>query len=315
MVGAVPVSVLCRGSLLSELLKIELTGRDGSYWCLSGPGYGQQGVILKPKVSQFIDTPVKTLYVPGPFGEEFAGKRVQRREMVFTVQVGGDEMDPETWATVDAQWRWAWDYQEQARMSVTTSDGTRWIDLRLFEEPKSYSDRDPYLTGDNEVVMTVTATFPYWQEDPRVYEWEATDKTTNSAHGSFDIRNDGDVPVWPRWSLTAPGSWVIPDFSWGNDVYSRGEMDSGRTIWIPDLPNGAHVVVDSDPRVQTLICANEYPAQQHWKGNDLLYPVMPGKGSNVPFRVSDFDPDVGAACRLSLPRWFSRPWSRPVSIL
>lgn len=266
---------------------------------------------MKPKVSQFIDTPVKTLYVPGPFGEEYAGKRVQRREMVFTVQVGGDEMDPETWASVDAQWRWAWDYQEQSRMTVTTSDGVRWIDLRLSEEPKSYGDRDPYLTGDNEVVMTVTATFPHWQEEPRIYEWE-TDKDTDLT--SFSIRNDGDVEVWPRWSVTAPGKWVLPDFSWGNEMYSRGNLDSGRTIWIPTLPARAHATIDSDPRVQTIICANEYPAQQNWKGNDLLYPVLPGKGESVPIRVSGAGAG-GAACRLSLPRWYSRPWSRPVSIL
>ena len=58
---------------MSSRLKIEIEGRDGSQWCISGPGFGAEGVILKPKVSQLIDTPVKTLFVPGPFGEEFAG--------------------------------------------------------------------------------------------------------------------------------------------------------------------------------------------------------------------------------------------------
>lgn len=295
---------------MSELLKIELTGRDGSYWCLSGPGYGQQGVVMHPKVSQFIDAPVKTLYVPGPFGEEFAGKRVQRREMIFTVQVGGEEMSPETWSSVDAAWRWAWDYEEECRLTVTTSDGSRWINLRLLEEPKSYGDRDPYLTGDNAVVMTTTATFPYWQEEPRVYEWETDNDTDRTA---FDIRNDGDVPVWARWTVSAPGVWVLPDFSWGNDMYSRADLDKGRTIVLPELPERAHAVVDSDPRVQTIVCANEFPAQQQWRGQDLLYPVMPGKGGDVPVRVSGAL--GGAACRLTVPRWYSRPWSRPVSIL
>lgn len=297
---------------MSDELKIELTGRDGSYWCLSGPGYGQQGVIMKPKVSQLIDTPVKTLYVPGPFGEEFAGKRVQRREMVFTVQVGGDEMDYETWASVDAQWRWAWDYEEQSRLTVTTSDGIRYIDVRLLEEPKAYGDRDPYLTGDNEVVMTVTATFPYWQEEPHTYEWSTdidTDRTT------FNVRNDGDVPVWPRWTVSAPATWVLPDFSWDNDMYSRASLDSGRTILLPALPKGADASVDSDPRVQTIICANEYPAQQHWQGQDLLYPIMPGKGGDIPVRMFGGSATTGSAIRLTVPRWYSRPWSRPVSIL
>ena len=266
---------------------------------------------MKPKVSQLIDTPVKTLFVPGPFGEEFAGKRVQRREMVFTVQVGGDEMDYETWASVDAQWRWAWDYQEQCRLSVTTSDGTRFIDVRLLEEPKAYGDRDPYLTGDNEVVMTVTATFPYWQEEPRTYEWETS---IDSDRTTFYVQNDGDVPVWPRWLLSAPGTWTLPDFSWGSDIYSRAATDLGRTVPLPPLPRGADASVDSDPRVQTVICANEFPAQQQWKGNDLLYPIAPGKGGDIPVRVVSASV-TGAACRLTVPRWYSRPWSRPVSIL
>lgn len=295
---------------MSDYLSIELTGRDGSHWVLSGPGAGAQGVILKPKVSQFIDAPVKTLYVPGPFGEEFAGKRVQRREMVFTVQVGGDGIDPETWASIDAQWRWAWDYEHECKLSVTTSDGTRWIMLRLFEEPKSYGDKDPYIFGDDEVVMTVTAVFPYWQKDPDVYVWE-TDKDRDRT--AFHIRNDGDVAVWPRWSVTAPGDWVLPDFSWGSDMYSRADQDRGRTLPLPSLPKGAHAVVDSDPRVQTLLCANEYPAQHHWKGNDLLYPIQPGADSDLPVRVENAP--SGAACRLTIPRWYSRPWSRPVSIL
>jgi hypothetical protein len=295
---------------LSELLKIELHGRDGSYWCLSGPGMGKEGVILKPKVSQFMDTPVKTLYVPGPFGEEFAGKRVQRREMVFTVQVGGEDIDPETWASIDASWRWAWDYEAESKLVVTTADGVRWIKVRLFEAPQPYGDKDPHLTGDEEVVMTVTATFPYWQEAPDVYEWE-TDKDIDRT--TFPVHNQGDVAVWPRWSVSAPGSWVLPDFSWGSDVYSRADMEAGRTIWLPDLPEKAHAVVDSDPRVQTIICANEFPAQQQWKGNDLLYPILPGKTADVPVRVSGAT--GGAACRLVVPRWFSRPWSRPVSLL
>jgi hypothetical protein len=92
-------------------------------------------------------------------------------------------------------------------------------------------------------------------------------------------------------------------------------MDSGRTILLPALPKGADASVDSDPRVQTVICANEFPAQQQWKGNDLLYPIAPGKGGDIPLRVTGASATDGAACRLTVPRWYSRPWSRPVSIL
>lgn len=299
--------------LLSKLLKIEIIGRDGSEWVISGPGFGQQGVILKPRVSQLIDAPVKTLFVPGPFGEEFAGKRVQRREMVFTVQVGGIDIDPDQWAEIDAAWRWAWDYEQEStmRVSVLNADGSvvsvRYMKLRLLEEPKSYGDRDPYLTGDEEVVMTVTATFPYWRSDDKVFErtW-----SSNSGSYTFTVSNDGDVPVWPRWSVTAPATWTLPDKSWGNDMYSRAVEDASRSVVLPALPNGAHASVDSDPRVQTIICVNGYPAQHHWKGKDLLYPLIPGASGSMP--VSFSGAPGAAAVQLRVPSWYSRPWSEPV---
>lgn len=307
-----------RGLFLSQYLKIEIEGRDGSNWIISGPGKGDGGVILKPRVSQLIDTPVKTLFVPGPFGEEYAGKRVQRREMVFTVQVGSEEMTPEEWAEADAAWRWAWDYEEESTMTVTVYDdageevSSRYMKLRLLEEPKSYGDKDPFIHGDDEVVMTVTATFPYWRAEDRIYEYSTGGALVNAY---FNIVNDGDVPVWPRWNLTAPGRWTLPDYSWGNDQYSRGAADATRTVQLPLLPPGAHASVDSDPRVQTIICVNEFPAMQQWKGKDLLYPIMPGVSASVPVSANMAavgSTPVGAAVQLRVPRWYSRPWSSPV---
>ncbi|QXO14258.1 minor tail protein [Mycobacterium phage Chaser] len=289
---------------MTDFLKIELIGRDGSHWVLSGPGMGQQGVTLNPNLQQFYDAPVKTLYVPGPFGEEYAGKRVQRREIVFSVQAYDE--DPDTWSTVDSLWRWAWDYDEESELRVTTSDGTRFLKVRLMEEPKPYYEKDPHITADNPIVMTVTATFPYWQDEPEELIWTtlSTEDMTR-----FPVRNDGDVPVWLKWTLTAPGLWILPDFSWGNDMYSRGREDLGRTVAMPELVAGEHVSVDSDPRVQTLIAVNGMPTQNRWKGNDLLYPLMPGKGAEIPVQLKNAP--EGGACKLTRPRWYSRPWSRP----
>ncbi|UVF61195.1 minor tail protein [Mycobacterium phage DuncansLeg] len=290
---------------MTDFLKIELKGRDGSLWNLSGPGMGAQGVTLSPgALENFYDAPVKTLYVPGPFGEEYAGKRAQRREIVFTVQAFDGE--PETWSTIDSKWRWAWDYDEESEIRVTTADGTRYLKVRLMEAPKPYYEKDPHITADNPIVMTVTATFPYWRETAKEYKWstlQTQDMTT------FDIFNYGDVPIFLRWFVTAPGLWILPDFSWGNDMYSRGLEDQGRTIPLPELVENEHCSVDSDPRVQTIIAVNGSPVQHRWKGNDLLYPLMPGKGGKVPVRLKNAP--QGGAIKLTQERWHSRPWSRP----
>lgn len=291
---------------MSDYLKITLTGRDGSTWVLSGPGAGRQGVTLSPNVQNLIDAPVKTLWTPGPFGEQYAGKRPQRREMVFTVQIGFEGWDPETWATVDSHWRWAWDYDEECKLSVETSDGIRYLNLRLLEAPKAYGPKDPFITGDSEVVMTTVAEFPYWQSEPDVFTWETLN---TDDYKQFFIANNGDIPVWLRWTLTAPGDWMLPDFSWGNDMYARGELDRGRTVWLPTLGKGEHLSIDSDPRVQSIIAANGALVQARWKGQDLLYPVMPGKSADIPVRVKNAP--EGAALKLTKPNWYSRPWSRP----
>jgi hypothetical protein len=274
---------------------------------------GAQGITISPNVQNLIDAPVKTLWVPGPFGERYVGKRVQRRELVFSVQVHDD--DPDMWAEIDARWRWAWDYDEEATMVVTTSDGRRSINLRLLEQPKPYDQKDPHITADNPVVMTVAAEFPYWTEEPEVVQWEsskASDQTT------FQVANKGDVPVWLRWTLTAPGVWTLPDFSWGNDMFSRAIDDAERTVDVPALVSGEHVVVDSDPRKQTIIAANGNPVQHRWSGKDLLYPLMPGKQGAVPLAfksgVLGLGLGIGGAggsAQLTVPKWFSRPWSRP----
>lgn len=302
---------------MSAQLKIELTGQDGSYWRLSGPGAGVQGAILAPNVQQFIDAPVKTLWVPGPFGENYIGKRVQRREMVFSVQIGDGNMSPDTWSTIDSKWRWAFDYDNESTITATTADGVRRLNVRLLEEPKPYNDKDPHLTADNPVVMTVASAFPYWVEDDAEYVWSGVND-----HGftQFPVHNDGDVPVWLRWVLTAPGLWTVPDFSWGNDMYSRGNADLGRMIPLPLLKPNEHISVDSDPRVQTIIAVNDSPVQQRWKGNDLLYPLMPGKTATIPLTLKHaintgplglLSTVVGGAAKLTVPRWFSRPWSSP----
>lgn len=291
---------------MSDYVKITLTGRDGSTWGLSGAGAGREGVTLSPNVQNLIDAPVKTLWTPGPFGEQYAGKRVRRRELVFTVQIGDVGMDPDTWATVDSLWRWAWDYDEECKLTVETSDGIRSLNLRLLEEPKAYGEYDPFNTGDNPVTMTTVAEFPYWTEESDVFVWETLE---TDADKSFFVANNGDVPVWLKWTLTAPGDWMIPDFSWGNDMYARGEQDRGRTLWLPTLGPGEHLSIDTDPRVQTVISANDSPVQHRWKGNDLLYPLMPGKSGNLPVRVKNAT--EGAALKLTVPKWYSRPWSRP----
>lgn len=295
--------------------KIEIFGVHGEYFCISGPGAGDQGVILQPKAKGMIDAPVKSLWVPGAFGQSFVDFRWQRRDVVFTVAIVDDTGDPEAWSTIDSKWRFAWDYAALTTIRFTTSDGYRDLQVQLLEEPKAYDagsweGKDPRLYAASTQVMTVAAELPFYVGPSDVYQVEG-----NQAKLTFylQLNVDCDVPVWPTWTLTDQAVWRLPDFSWGNQEYGTGIEDMGRTIPLPYLPKGAGCVANSDPRVQTLLAQNRINLQGLWSGKDLLYPIAGGTYDVLPVTVSQST--AGWACQLEVPKWYSRPWSRPVGLI
>lgn len=294
--------------------KIEVFGCDGSYWYISGPDIPRDaGVTLNPKLQGAIDAPVKTLWLPGAFGQELQGMRWQRRDIVFAVQTFAD--DHETWMTVDAEWRNAWDYIKETTIVYTTSAGRRWVRVRLLEEPKSYegntdAGKSPFLVCDSTIVMTVAAQLPFYQGETDIYEWSVEPGGPTYFDFTIEIHNESDVPVWPRWTLTGGCTWTLPDFSWGSEEYGRPVQDSGRTVELPALTLDEGVVVDSDPRVQTIVSASQSNVMGRWRGQDLLYPIAPGVKEEVPITVKNIL--NGAALRLEINKWFTRPWGRPL---
>ena len=300
---------------IDRTAKIEIFGVHGEYFCISGPGKGEQGVELMPRLKGAIDAPVKSLWVPGAFGQSFVDFRWERRDVVFTVNVFDDYGDPEVWRTIDSKWRFAFDYTKECTIRFTTSDGYRDLRVRLLEEPRAYEEgswegKDPALYAASTVVMTVAAELPFYVGPSDFYEWEGE---AGSGRVTFKLNVDCDVPVWPRWTLTDQARWRLPDFSWGNQEYGRGVHDSGRTVVLPWIPKGAGCVADSDPRVQTLLAKNRIHLQGLWAGKDLLYPIAGGTYSRIPVAV--WDAVDGWAMRLEIPKWYTRPWSRPVGAI
>jgi hypothetical protein len=309
---------------VSKYLKIEVFGCDGSYWCISGEGApvnngANAGVTLSPRIKGGIDAPVKSLWLPGTYGQQFVTFRWQRRDVTFAVQTfvedtGDEDADAETWMSIDWAWRAAWDYVKETRVRFTTSAGPRDLYLRMVEEPKAYETNDyegfdPFLTREASCVMTCAAELPFYVGEPLIYDFELSDEF-DYGYGAFPINVDCDVPVWGRYTLTDQATWTLADFSWGSNEYGKGIEHSGRTITLPHLEPGEGSVVDSDPRVQTILAANKAPVQSRWRGNDMLYPFAPGAKANLPIAVKDVT--NGAMARLTIPRWYTRPWSRPL---
>lgn len=294
--------------------KIEIFGAHGEYFCISGPGMGEQGVILMPKLKGAIDAPVKTLWVPGAFGQTFVDFRWERRDVVFTVEISGDG-DPDVWESIDSKFRFAFDYVLQTKIRYTTTNGYRDLYVRLLEEPKAYESqgwegKDPHLYAESTTVYTVAAELPFYVGPSEIHLESGTPANANF---SFQLDVDCDVPVWPKWTLTDQATWRLADFSWGNQEFATGIEDLGRVVQLPYLPKGAGCVANSDPRVQTLLAANRINLQGLWKGQDLLYPIAGGTYSSIPVAVSGAT--TGWSCKLEVPKWYSRPWSRPVGLI
>nr|WP_140393836.1 hypothetical protein [Nitrospira cf. moscoviensis SBR1015] len=268
-----------------------------------------------PKLTGAVDAPVKTLWIKSSYGQTFVDFLWQRRDMVFTVNIFDEEGDPERWKLIDSRWRFAFDYVKECTIRYTEKGSYRDLKVRLLEEPKAYESgswegKDPHLYACSTVVMTVAAQLPFYVGPSDFYDWEGD---TSSGHVDIELNVDCDVPVWPKWTLTDQARWRLPDFSWGNNDYGTGLLDMGRTVLLPYLPLGAGCVADSDPRKQTLLAANRINLQGLWGGKDLLYPILGGTYDEIPVSVSDAV--GGFRLQLEIPKWYSRPWSRPVGLI
>ena len=301
---------------MSEYLEVILTGSDGSVWHLSGPDAGEEGVEMRPKPSGLIDAPLKTLWIKSAFGSKYQGYKVQRRDVVFSVQIYST--DSEDWRDIDSRFRMALgdNPDDQFTLTYITSDGARSLKLRMLEQPKAYEtadyeEHDPFIFGDSTLVVTAAAEQPYWDggvqpstaEHPKF--WTLPSGTSGS--GVVWVENPGDVLIWPRWTVTAPSKWVLPDRSWGQDLYNHAAEDANRTVPLPTLLAGEDSDLDNNPQEEPIIAANGAPVWQRWGGKAILYPIPPHTPP-TPVTVSVSGASAGATVVLELDRWYSRPW-------
>lgn len=164
------------------------------------------------------------------------------------------------------------------------------------------------------VYVTAAVTFraaqPFWEDTTESgVVWAATTENTsffpipNPTTGSFitlsqgdvittdTVINSGDMPAWPIWEVTGPGSGVI------NIV----NLDTGETIGFSrSLQPGETITIDTRPGIKTVTAAdgsNEFRSL----GLSQLFALTPG-ATNVALSVGGAE--LGTAIRLR----FRRQW-------
>ena len=234
----------------ADSVDVMLHGADGSYWNISGPRSAHsQVVMIEGGVGDLFDAPATTHFKPraGQSGTTYRGFRMEERNIVLRVLIFADSSVE--WDRVDSDFRRALDYDKQSELIVRSSmSGERRLKVRLAEAPAYQWDKDPHYHAAALTEFVVVAEDPFWysghEHDEFVFDG------LNWYGGNVTVSNPGDVPVWPKWVLTAPAKFILPDVSF------RDDAEKGRTIVLPFQPLGREVLVDTDP-LEELITAND----------------------------------------------------------
>ena len=232
---------------------IEIEGCNGEWATIAGPHAGDKGIWLATELSGLYDPPVKVVdEVPGNWpGARYLNHRVQKRDVVFGVEILHEECD--TWTSRESQWRKMWAFDKDTVMHVTTSEsGTRRLKLRLAESPEVDMRTDPRLKTINRTQMVCFAYDPFWWADDDVYlgtcktdttfdpnalqlpwPWPKNKLPTETITIKVPVVNPTDQAIYPKWSCPgstfAPAEPYIPGLPW------LGAPKSRSTIWtVPD---------------------------------------------------------------------------------
>lgn len=304
---------------------IDIEDKYGRRVRIAGPGQGEQGYFMAPNSQGLLDdAPVKTIWHKSMFGQTFSGMEWERRELVWTVNIGYNESidperDPDEWHALYADWRDMFSYTADTKIWYGNGTEDRLLKARLIEKPKPFSNlqfegRDPKLWSFGSVVMTMACEIPFYVGKTQMYEWEF------SGAGSFSTRlpffNPSDVPIFPWYEVTDRARWHIPDYSWGSEMYGRGVADLEKVVTTPFLEVGEACEIQTRPDLETYQSENDAPVGLRANGKDFEYPILPGEGVGVTnnndgatFAASEVV--SGGALRVYLPRWYSSPYSRP----
>lgn len=238
--------------MLSEQANITIEGVDGSMWAIHGPRSMSSPVRLREgDVGELFDAPFSTVYkgVSGMPGKRFRGLNYAERNIVLRLNIAG--ASGRDWASVDSRFWRALSGERPFRLIVDTElSGRRWLWVRLAEAPKVENSLDPHEQANMMVQIVVTAENPFWQSLP--IKDEFVFDGSNWATGGVTVENPGDVPAWPKWVLTAPAKYGLPDVDLSTPVDNR--LD--RFVYLPFQPTGREVLVDTDP-FEEMITAND----------------------------------------------------------
>lgn len=298
---------------------IDVRGVNGDFCRISPPGYSW-GPELAPGSTGLYDMPIQTNWGSYGFGQFFQSWKPKRRNVVWTVDI----MNPDTgtaldensdlWHTIYSRWKAMFSPAAEATIVYTSLDGERTLGVRTIDAPKPFSahrfeGQDPKLFAFGSVVQTMGCELPFYVGKSEVIPWET--ELPGSYWFSLPYFNPASIDIWPEWHCTGGASYILPDFSFGNEAYGRGQRDLEKTIFCSPLLVGEDLEIQTRPDLETYVTSLETNYAGRQQGRDFEYPIPPGMGSSgrgCVVLANVTNPD-GARVELVLPRWYDEPFS------
>ena len=275
-----------------SILEITWIGIDGSVWDLLR---GAQGVWLAegvrglhlPDVTQVVQTSAR---VPG---RQYLSTVYKPREVDLVLSVGDSSLFPvagaQAWRTLDEAF-WASTSAEVPGRLLVRSDtgGYRYLDCRLDAAPDPVYANDPGLQRFGQYAVTLVSDSPFWKgfDITKTFTYDVQPQNyygggpstlgppfyiaASSSLSSATSPNPGDLPAFPRWTATGPGTHT---FGLGPHVTT-----------LPPLVAGASVLINSDPFIDTV---TDGAGNNFWPfvgSTDFSAPIPPG--ANVPLSLA-----------------------------
>jgi hypothetical protein len=296
---------------MSDYLRYILVGASGREWDLTRSS--REGVELRPGAQQFIDAPASTFWIKSIYGQSYQGSQWKRREPTFAVTIAGKTAD--RWEQIDSDFREDLGIGIPGAQTFTlraeTGAACRTLCMRLLEHPEAYTKgdwegKDPHLFRKSTLAIPAACERGFWTGKSLV-----SSVTFPTGNGTLPIwvANYGDVPIWLFWSLPAPGTWTVPDYSWGQEEdfgYVAGEWAT-RTLTLSPLTSGEDLEIETNPDGKGMIAANGDPVQQRNGGIQFIFPVAPHTPpTQIPLEL--VGGNAGTTAYVTCPAWFSRPW-------
>lgn len=241
-----------------------LTGAEGEVWDIGGCNEGAQGAFISGPVKGLVHVPFKGVWHEPAYGPPRFERLVdeQRQIHTFVTLVSDNE-----YGWMDTETRW-WNGMRADRPGFwslfTRRFGELYVPVQLIDAIPDELEEDPTNNGNcmqQWEILLGTDGDPRWRTpDVRPPPWTAKfnsptvqvkrDDGRNAPKitarvGKFKVANRGTEPAWPIYHVTAPGRCWLPDGM------------SGRMIRVPQLFEGEHVLIDTDPAHRIAISAKD----------------------------------------------------------